>query len=210
MPVTVGEFHPVIARRLRKGETGMVTIVGISGSLRTGSFNTALLHAAIELAPEGTEIVEGSIRDFPLYNADIEKADGIPEPVTALKEQVVTADALLLVTPEYNNGIPGVFKNAIDWMSRPPKDIVRVFGAKPVGLMGASPGAFGTTLSQVAWLPVLRTLGTDPWFGRKMLLSRAGAAFEDEDMRLTDEDVRGRLAKWLEGFAAYVVRRAAE
>jgi NAD(P)H-dependent FMN reductase len=186
----------------------MVTIVGISGSLRKGSFNTALLRAAIGLAPDGVEIVEGSIAGIPLYNADVEKAEGIPEPVEALKEAVAAADGLMLVTPEYNNGIPGVFKNAIDWMSRPPKDIGTVFGGKPTGLMGASPGSFGTTLSQVAWLPVLRTLGTDPWFGRKMLLSRAGAAFEDEDMRLVDEDVRGRLATWLEGFAGYVKARA--
>jgi chromate reductase, NAD(P)H dehydrogenase (quinone) len=108
------------------------------------------------------------------------------------------------VTPEYNNGIPGVFKNAIDWMSRPPRDIGRVFGGRPVGLIGASPGGFGTILAQNAWLPVLRTLGTDPWFGMKLMVSRAGSAFDDG--RLVSEEVRGQLAKYLAGFAAYAGR----
>jgi chromate reductase, NAD(P)H dehydrogenase (quinone) len=184
----------------------MVRIVGISGSLRAGSLNAALLRAAAEAAPEGVEIVTGSIRGIPLYDADLEAAEGIPEPVRALKEQVVAADGLLLVTPEYNNGIPGVFKNAIDWMSRPPKDIARVFGGKPVGLIGASPGGFGTILSQNAWLPVLRTLGTDPWWGMKLMVTRAGQAFEDG--RLTDESLRERLEKYLAGFAAHVRQRA--
>lgn len=84
-----------------------------------------------------------------------------PEPVKALKEAIVAADGLLLATPEYNNSIPGVFKNAIDWLSRPPADIKRVFGGMPVALTGASPGGFGTILSQNAWLPVFRTLGAE-------------------------------------------------
>ena len=77
----------------------------------------------------------------------------------------MAADGLLLVTPEYNNSIPGVFKNAIDWLSRPSADIPRVFGGRKVAVIGASPGGFGTLLSQTAWLPVLKTLGTNPWFG---------------------------------------------
>jgi chromate reductase, NAD(P)H dehydrogenase (quinone) len=182
----------------------MVKIVGISGSLRSGSLNAALLRAAVELAPKDTEIEIGSISGIPLYNADLEAAEGIPPGVTALKEAVAGADGLLLVTPEYNNGIPGVFKNAIDWMSRPPRDIGRVFGGRPVGLIGASPGGFGTILAQNAWLPVLRTLGTDPWFGMKLMVSRAGSAFDDG--RLASEEVRGQLAKYLAGFAAYAGR----
>src|SRR3546814_3136138 len=91
-------------------------------------------------------------------------AEGIPPAVAVLKDALSAADGLLMVTPEYNNSLPGVFKNAIDWMTRPAADIARVFGGKPVAVIGASPGGFGTQLGQNAWLPVLRTLGTAPWF----------------------------------------------
>ncbi len=113
---------------------------------------------------------------MPLYDGDLEAEEGLPDAVVGLKAAVAAADGLLLVTPEYNNGIPGVFKNAVDWMSRPPADIPAVFGGKPVGLIGASPGGFGTVLSQTAWLPVLRTLGCELWSGGRLMVSRAGAA----------------------------------
>src|SRR5262252_3038230 len=141
----------------------MTTIVGISGSLRKGSFNSSLLRAAAESMPAGAQLEIASIRGIPLYDADVEEASGVPEVVAELKEKIVAANGLLLVTPEYNNSLPGVFKNAIDWLSRPPADIPRIFGNKPVALIGASPGGFGTILSQNAWLPVLRTLGADLW-----------------------------------------------
>ncbi len=144
---------------------------------------------------------------MPLYDGDVEKAEGLPQAVVALKTAVIEADGLLLVTPEYNNGIPGVFKNAIDWMSRPASDIAAVFGGKPVALIGASPGGFGTILAQNAWLPVLRTLGCELWTGGRMMVSRAGAAFDAEG-RLTDEAVRGQLAKYLAGFAGFVAGRS--
>src|SRR5690625_1031437 len=96
----------------------MKTILGLSGSLRRRSYNSGLLRAAVELAPDGVRIETGSIRDVPLYDGDREEAEGLPQPVLRLQEQLRAADGLLLVTPEYNNGIPGVFKNAIDWMSR--------------------------------------------------------------------------------------------
>jgi NAD(P)H-dependent FMN reductase len=152
--------------------------------------------------PEGATLEIGSIAEFPLYNGDIE-AEGIPAAVAALKEKVAAADALLLVTPEYNNGIPGVFKNAIDWLSRPSSDIKRIFGGKPVALIGASPGNFGTILSQAAWLPVLRTLGADHWSGARLLVSHAGQAFDDEG-NLTDDIVRERLGAYLTGFVAHI------
>lgn len=183
----------------------MVRIVGLSGSLRSGSFNTRLLHAAVASAPEGVEIEPRTIHGIPLYDADLEEAEGIPPAVAALKEAIVAADGLLMVTPEYNNSVPGVFKNAIDWLSRPAGDIARVFGGLPVGLIGASPGAFGTTLSQSAWLPVLRTLGTSPWFGGRLMLTRAGSAFA-ADGTLAAEDGRARLEAYVAGFAAFVER----
>jgi chromate reductase len=171
-------------------------------SLRQGSFNSALLHAAAQLMPVGAELTIATIRDIPLYNGDVEAAEGIPEPVKALKESIVVADGLLLATPEYNNSIPGVFKNAIDWLSRPPADIKRVFGGKPVALMGASPGGFGTILSQNAWLPVFRTLGAEFWCEGRLLVSRAQGEF-DKDGNLSDQKLREQLRGFVEGFVAF-------
>ena len=137
----------------------MLTMIGLSGSLRQGSLNSSLLRAAAELVPEDVALSIATIRGIPLYDGDLEAAEGIPAAVAALKDRIAGSDALLLATPEYNNSIPGVMKNAIDWLSRPAADTRRVFGGKPVALIGASPGGFGTILSQNAWLPVLRTLG---------------------------------------------------
>jgi chromate reductase len=177
-------------------------LVGLSGSLRKRSFNAALLRAAAELMPDGVDLAIGTIRGIPLYDGDIEAEEGIPKSVTDLKNAIADADGLLLVTPEYNNSIPGVFKNAIDWLSRPPADIKRVFGGRPVALIGASPGGFGTILSQNAWLPVLRTLGTDLWSEGRLLVSRAGNVF-DEGGTISDEKVREQLRTFVHGFAAF-------
>jgi NAD(P)H-dependent FMN reductase len=180
-----------------------VKVLGISGSLRKGSFNTALLRTCVSLMPQGVELEIGSIAGIPLYDGDLEAAHGIPAVVESLKRKVVEADGLLLVTPEYNNSMPGVLKNAIDWLSRPPADIAKVFSGRPVALMGASPGGFGTILSQNAWLPVLRTLGTRTWSGGKMMVSRAGGVF-NEAGEMTDEAVRSQLQKYLAGFVAFI------
>jgi len=110
---------------------------------------------------------------------------------------------LLLATPEYNNSMPGVLKNVIDWLSRPASDIPTVFGGKPVAVMGASQGGFGTILSQNAWLPVLRTLGTKPWFGGRLLVSRAQTVF-DEHGSLKDEAIGKQLEQFLNGFVQFV------
>jgi chromate reductase len=177
-------------------------LIGVSGSLRTGSFNTALLRAAQGLTPPEVELVAGSIHGIPLYNGDLERDEGIPAAVTALKDLIAGADGLMLFTPEYNNGIPGVFKNAIDWLSRPSSDISRIFGGRPVAVLGASPGGFGTILSQAAWLPVLRTLGADHWAGERLMVQRAGSVF-NENGDLTDEAIRHRLAAFVAGFAEH-------
>jgi NAD(P)H-dependent FMN reductase len=184
----------------------MVEIIGVSGSLRRGSLNTALLRAAAGLMPEGATLRVETLHGIPLYDGDAEAAEGIPPAVVALKDAIAAADGLLLATPEYNNGIPGVFKNAIDWLSRPSSDIARVFGGRPVGLAGASPGGFGTILAQDAWLPVLRTLGTQLWTGGRLMVSRAGGAF-GPDGALTDAAVEKQLRGYLDGFAAFVAAR---
>jgi chromate reductase, NAD(P)H dehydrogenase (quinone) len=181
----------------------MIKIVGVSGSLRSGSYNSALLRAARNVLPPDVQLEIGTIKGIPLYDGDVEAKDGIPASVQALKNSIIQADGLLLVTPEYNNSIPGVAKNAIDWLSRPPADSGKVFGNKPVAIMGASPGGFGTVLSQAAWLPVLRTLGTRPWFGQKMLVSRAGQVF-DANGELQDEAVRKQLTTFIQGFANFI------
>lgn len=183
----------------------MTQLIGLSGSLRKASFNSALLRAAAALTPTGVELTIGTIAGIPLYNGDVEANEGIPQPVAALKDAIAKADGLLLVTPEYNNSIPGVFKNAIDWLTRPASDIPRVFGGKPVALIGASPGGFGTILSQEAWLSVLRTLGTKPWFGGRLMVSRAGSVF-DPAGNMTDEAVKERLRQFVQGFAGFVAK----
>ena len=180
-------------------------MLGISGSLRRGSYNSALLRAAVRRMPPEATLEIASIRGIPLFDADVE-AQGLPAAVTQLKEAVVAADGVLLVTPEYNNGIPGVFKNTIDWLSRPAADIKRVFGGRPFALIGASPGPFGTTLSQAAWLPVLRTLGTQPWFGDRLLVARAATVF-DESGALRDASIEERLKQFLAGYVSFVRAR---
>jgi NAD(P)H-dependent FMN reductase len=181
----------------------MITLIGISGSLRRGSFNSSLLRAAAELMPAGSELRLATIRAIPLYDADVEAGEGIPAAVSALKDEIAAADGLLLATPEYNNSIPGVTKNAFDWLSRPPSDSRRVFGGKPVALIGASAGGFGTVLSQNAWLPVFRTLGAALWPGGRLLVPRAQGVFA-ADGTLTDPKVRDALRELLAGYVAHV------
>ena len=180
----------------------MTRIVGISGSLRQGSFNSALLRAAMATMPDGATLAIASIVAIPLYNGDVE-AQGIPPAVAALKDAIAGADGVLLATPEYNAGIPGVFKNALDWASRPPQDIARVFGGRPFAIVGASPGMFGTIQAQTAWWPVLRNVGARPWFEGRLMVPRAGDAI-DAQGNLTDAALRTRLKTFLADYVAFV------
>jgi chromate reductase len=180
----------------------MATILGFCGSLRRESYNGALLRAAVELLPAGNSLEIVSIREIPLYDADVDAA-GPPAAVKALKERIAAADGLLLATPEYNYSLPGVLKNAIDWLSRPAADIPRVFGGCPVALMGASIGPGGTRLAQAAWLPVLRGLALLPWFGKQLFVANAKPVF-GADGQLADDAIRVQLRDFVAGFAAFV------
>lgn len=180
----------------------MIKLLGISGSLRKASFNTALLNAALPLSPEGARFTIGTIEGIPLYDADVEK-EGVPQAVQALKDQIADADGVILFTPEYNNSMPGVFKNAIDWASSSMTGAPNVFAGRVFALAGTSPGPFGTLLSQNAWLPVFRTLGADLWAGKRLMLPKAGSLF-DKQGQLIDEDAKARLKAFVEAFAAYV------
>lgn len=174
-------------------------VCGIAGSLRSGSYNRALLRSAGELAPEGMEIRPFErLEEIPLFNQDVEDR-GDPDPVRALKEAIGKADALLLVTPEYNYGVPGVLKNALDWASRPARD--SVLAGKPTGIMGATPGRTGTARAQLSLRQSLVFTRTPCLVGPEVLV--AGAADKFEDGRLTDEttakfvrDLLERLRSW--------------
>jgi len=183
----------------------VIALTGLSGSLRRASFNSAVLRAAAELLPSDCELRIESIAAIPLYDGDVEAAGGIPAAVAYLKDIIAASDGLLLVSPEYNNSIPGVAKNAIDWLSRPASDIQRVFGGKPVAIAGASPGGFGTVLAQSAWLPVFRTLGADLWPGR-LLISKAASVI-GANGEIVDATVRDNLASFIAEFVAYVRER---
>lgn len=183
----------------------MTRILALSGSLRKDSFNTALARAARQHAPAGLEIEVATLHGIPLYDGDVEAAQGIPSAVLALKERILAAQGLLLVTPEYNNGMPGVLKNGVDWLSR--TNTPTLFGQRPVALLGASPGGFGTLLAQTAWLPTLKSLGMVVYSGPGMMLSRAHTALNAQG-QLTDDKAMQTLVALLSGFGAFIARQA--
>lgn len=177
-------------------------IVGIPGSLRRGSFNRALLRAAVGLAPPELAIDTWPLDAVPLYDGDVE-AQGLPEAVHGLREAVAAADGLLIATPEYNHGVPGVVKNAVDWLSRPPKP--HALESKPVGLMGATPGRFGTRAAQYQLRQALTPLNAFVMPQPQILVTGVRDKLDDE-LRLTDEPTRDRLERYLKAFAGWVRR----
>ncbi|HTR96712.1 MAG TPA: NAD(P)H-dependent oxidoreductase [Candidatus Acidoferrales bacterium] len=176
-------------------------VIGIAGSLRKASYNRTLLAAAVELAPPGLAIEPASIAGIPLFDGDVEAA-GIPASVLALKERVRRADGLLLVTPEYNYSVPGVLKNAIDWLSRKPD---QPFAGKPAAIMGASNGRFGTVRSQQHLRAVAAAVGLIVLPTPEVMVSNAGETI-DAAGRLTDEVTRAAVTKLLVAFEAWIAR----
>jgi chromate reductase len=177
-------------------------VLGIAGSLRAASLNRALLRAAEELAPESMEIRTFDIAPIPLYNADVE-AKGDPEPVAALKTAIREADALLIVTPEYNYGVPGVLKNAIDWASRPPAQTP--LRGKPAAIMGATLGQGGTIRAQLQLRQAFVFTQTLALLQPEVLVTKAHEKF-DKEGRLTDEPTRGLVKKQLEALRDWTLR----
>ena len=182
-------------------EMAGVRLLGVSGSLRKGSYNTALLRAASELLPEGMTLEIFDLSSIPLYNDDV-RALGFPKPVQEFRDRIAAADALLIATPEYNFSIPGVLKNAIDWASRPPDPPLN---GRPVGIMGASTGNFGTVRAQMHLRQVCVFCNMFPLNKPEVLVMRAKEKF-DANGRLIDETARGFIRDMLLALADWTRR----
>ncbi len=176
-------------------------VMGIAGSIRRGSFNRALLDAAVELMPEGMEVAPWDrLREVPFYDAALDTDELRPEPVADLKRAIAEADGLLIVTPEYNYSIPGVLKNAIDWASRP--GYKSVFVGKPVAIMGASGSMMGTARAQIHLREIMYATLARVMPHPGVLVNQAPQKFEDG--RLVDEPTRTVVASFLRDFQTYV------
>jgi chromate reductase len=180
-------------------------VVAFSGSLRRGSFNRALLRAAQELAPEGMVIEPIEIGAMPFYNADVE-AEGDPPSVATFKTLLREADGVLIATPEHNDGIPAVLTNAIDWGSRLPGR--SPLAAKPVAVIGASPGQVGTARAQLHLRQLLSHVHARALPPPELLVAAAHQRF-DANLRLTHEETRRVLAALLERFGRWIAREQA-
>ena len=178
-----------------------LTIIGIAGSLRKGSYNAALLRAARDLAPAGITIVIKNIGDLPLFNQDDEKNP--PPSVRELKEAVKAADGLLIATPEYNYSVPGVLKNALDWVSRPYGD--NSADDKPVAIMGASVSMTGTARAQYHLRQMFVFLNGHVLNMPEVMVPAASDKF-DQDGNLTDEKTRDKVKQMLEAFVPWIKR----
>jgi chromate reductase len=184
---------------------GLTRVVAFAGSLRRRSFNRALVEAARELAPTGMEIEPVEIGGLPFYDADVE-ARGDPEPVAAFKAALAAADGLLIATPEYNDGIPGVLTNALDWGSRLAGR--SPLAGKPTVVMGASPSQVGTARAQLHLRQILGHAQARVLPPPELLVARAHQRF-DAELRLTDEATRRIMADLLRRFAGWIVREQA-
>ena len=179
-----------------------IRVLGFAGSLRKGSFNRALLRAAGEMLPEGMTLDVYDLATIPLYSGDVE-AVGLPEVVKDFQRRIEEADALLIVTPEYNYSMSGVLKNAIDWASRPsPVRSTQPFNGKPVAMMGASAGTMGTGRAQYHLRQSCVFLNMLPLNKPEVFVAAAQTKF-DASGRLTDETARTRIRQLLEALAAW-------
>lgn len=178
-------------------------VLGFAGSLREGSYNRTLLRAAQTLAPEGMAIDIFDLADIPLYNADLDTDELRPESVMSFKEAIGGADVLLIATPEYNHGISGVLKNAIDWASRPARR--SVLRGKPVGIMGASQQRIGTARAQEQLKLVLGPTLCYVMPHAGVLVGQADEKFNSQG-QLIDETTQGFVQEFLESLDRWTRR----
>ena len=179
-------------------------VVGVAGSLRQRSYNRALLRAAQDLAPVALQIRIHELSEIPLFNEDVERA-GIPSGVARLRQAVADADGFLVATPEYNHGVPGVMKNAFDWLSRPSRK--SVLHGKPAAILGTSPGTTGTARAQSQLRQSFVFTNTPVLPQPEVLVGRAHEKF-DSNGRLTDDTTQKFVVLFLEAFAAWIGRFA--
>jgi chromate reductase len=197
-------YHKLVERKRGKRTVAdQLRVLGFAGSLRQGSYNKMALRAALELAPAGMTIETFDIAPIEPYNEDV-KQQGFPAPVQDFREKIRAADAVLIVTPEYNYSIPGVLKNAIDWASRPPD---QPFKDKPIAIMGASPGRLGTARAQYHLRQCFVFLNGLVLNQPEVMIGGAAQMFDDQG-RLTDQPTREFVGKLLASLADWTRRVA--
>jgi chromate reductase len=179
-----------------------VRILGIAGSLREGSLNRALLRAAVRTAAPDVLLEPADLRGIPVYDADLQRSNE-PEQVRLLKAAVRAADAVLFSTPEYNHGLPGVLKNAIDWVSRPPAE--SPWEGKPVAMMGASDGPWGTVRAQQQLRLAMASVGALAMVRPQLMVAQADRIL-DPAGEFSDEATLRRVAAHVAALAAWARR----
>jgi chromate reductase len=173
-------------------------VLGIAGSLRQASYNRGLIRAATEVLPDGMTLEIFDLLPIPVYNGDVE-AQGFPEPVRQLRDRIAVADALLFATAEYNASVSGVLKNAIDWASRPPNPPL---DAKPLAMMGATPGMLGTSRAQYHLRQICVNVNLLTFAKPEVFVANAAEKF-DKQGNLTDATTRKYIRGLLEALAAW-------
>ena len=179
-------------------DAGTISVLGICGSLRKGSFNMAALRTAIALKPANMTVTVADISQIPLYNEDV-RQEGFPPPVETLRRQIKEADALLFACPEYNYSMTGVLKNAIDWASRPPD---QPFAGKPCAILGAAAGMAGSARAQYDLRRSCVFVDLHPLNKPEVLIGQAQTKF-DADGNLTDEAGRGFIRDLMVALVAW-------
>ncbi|MEM1080618.1 MAG: NAD(P)H-dependent oxidoreductase [Pseudomonadota bacterium] len=182
-----------------------MNLMALSGSLRKQSLNTRLLQALQRVSAQPIEMELATLHGIPLYDGDLEAREGIPEAVNRLREQIQSSNGVIIAMPEYNGGMPGVLKNALDWLTRPPSEMAPTFFNRPLALCGATPGGLGTALAQSGSLTVLRQLKVQ-LFPEHLRVSRAHEALSS--IEALDDSFHAQLHQWLESYASFI-RQAA-